>query len=107
MDEKTISEIKAQHGDKLVCLVTPDGTELVFKPPTRAAFDRWFDRREVAPSESARELAFSCLAYPTQAELVQCLDRRPALLMGRSGILDQVTALAGLESETELQVKKL
>lgn len=107
MDEKTVAELKAAHGDNLICLIAPDGTELVFKKPSRAAFDRWFDRREVAPSESARELAFSSLVHPTQAELVKALDRRPALLMGRNGILDQVTSLAGLESETELQVKKL
>jgi hypothetical protein len=99
-----ISELKAAHGDKLAVVETPRG-DIVFKAPTRAAYDKWIDGKHAgkAASENARELAQHCLVLPTHEEFVAILDALPGILLGEC--VEACTLFSGLVETYE--VKKL
>lgn len=97
LDEKTIEDLKSKHAELMS--VEEDGTTLVFRRPTRAEYDRWFDKRNERPTDSARELAQSTLVHPKREEMIELLDRKPALLMCAGGVLDVITKMAGIGSD--------
>lgn len=104
LDDKTVEELKAKHGNELV-----EVAGLVFKRPDRSVFDRWFDQMQVDKSKStmhARELATACLVYPDQQAFRAVIDARPGLLPIQ--ILNAITDLAGfLDGSEDSKPKKL
>lgn len=105
LDQPQIDQLKVKHGSDLVLVTSPDGTELVFRKPTRAEYDAWYDKRDRATT-AGRMLAQSCIVYPDIPGLMEALDRQPALLMCAKGIVDSITDLAGAEVGTT-QSKKI
>jgi hypothetical protein len=104
LDDKKIAELKAKHKD-LQAVETPNGS-LVFRKPSRAEYDRWFDKTQSTPGErtaAARELAQSCLVFPDRDGFIAILDEWPALLCAE--VLSACTAGAGLQDT--FPVKKL
>jgi len=97
LDEATIAKLKAQHGNDLIAVFTGDGSQLVFRKPSRLEYDRFYDKREDKPSESGRELAQCCVVHPGTDALFSTLDKQPALLMCFNGIVSSITKLAGFE----------
>ena len=104
LTEQQSSELKAKHGEKLASVETPLGT-LVFKKPTREAYDRWQDgiASGKVRSEIARELAAHCLVMPEHAGFMAILDQLPGILAAE--VLDACTVHCGLVDKYE--VKKL
>lgn len=83
LTEEKIAELKNLHGQKLTAIECGDAV-LVFKPPSRAAYDRFVDKKFSAPetiSAAARELAQSCLVHPSRDDMVKLLDAYPSLLL--------------------------
>ncbi len=79
MDDKTLGELKAQHGE--VHVLGGSGELVVVKPPTRAAWKRfktWLsdDRRKADAFEA---LLVDCIVFPSRDEVDKMLDRKPAL----------------------------
>jgi hypothetical protein len=100
IDETTIQGLKEKHGSALSTVEGPKGT-LVFRKPTRAEYDRWFDKNHASKndaSKNARELVKACIVYPSTGP-----SGEPALLMAE--FLSAVTGLCGLDEDFE--VKKL
>lgn len=90
-----IAELKAAHPQGLA-LVEMDGVSVVFRPPSRAAYDKWRDGSVAEPksqSEYARELCQGCLVYPSFEDFMSIIDREPAVLCGE--MLDACAMLAG------------
>jgi|SRR5687767_11316397 len=83
LTEEKIAELKNLHGPRLTAVDCEDGV-LVFKPPSRANYDRFVDKKMSAPetmSAHMRELAQSCLVMPNRDEMIALLDKYPALLL--------------------------
>lgn len=95
ISEQKVIELKSKHGDELIEVEAADGTSLVFRKPRRQEYDRWFDTREDKGSAAARELATACLVEPGYEAFIAVLDRQPAFLMCKGGVLDAITDLAG------------
>lgn len=107
LTDEQITTLKAQHGDVLSIVQDPDGNMLVFKPPTRAVYDRWIDKGDnKQPSANARELAQACLVFPDRDGMIAMLDKRPGMLLGKNGVLDTITGMAGLFGEEGGAVSK-
>jgi hypothetical protein len=110
IDETTIQGLKEKHGSALSTVEGPKGT-LVFRKPTRAEYDRWFDKNHASKndaSKNARELVKACIVYPStgpsgEEAVDSALEAKPALLMAE--FLSAVTGLCGLDEDFE--VKKL
>ena len=105
LDEKTVTELKAKHGDALAAVEAASGT-MVFKKPSRLVFDKWRDAHHAEPksqSANARELAQACLVVPTWGEFTAALEAEPALLMNE--VLEAILLLSGTKNEYD--VKKL
>jgi hypothetical protein len=98
LTEEKIAALKAKYGGELRCVETPFG-EFVFKPPSRAAHDKWQDARldKIGePSAVSRELAMNCLCSPdyTFESLIAVLDKLPGLLQGE--IMNAIGEMSGL-----------
>jgi hypothetical protein len=105
MDEATIAKLKAQYGDSLASYEY-EGNALVLRCPSRHEHARWLDKQvDGKRSEAARELAQCCVVYPDSAALTALLDKYPALLTRRNGLVDVLLDLAGADGEPT--VKKL
>lgn len=104
LDESKIAELKTKHGDRLALVSTPIG-DMVFKAPTREAYDRWADATGSGKprSASARELAQHCLVYPDFPAFTAILDALPGILTAE--VVDACTIHSGLVDKYE--VKKL
>jgi hypothetical protein len=96
MEDAKIAELKQKHGNDLIMVTAPDGTEVVFRPPQRLEYDQWYDKRNDG-SAPARQLAQSCLVYPDRAAMAAVLDRYPYVLQGKDGFIDVITDLAGAD----------
>lgn len=97
LSEEKILDLKSRHGFDLRHVETPLG-ELVFKPPTRQAWDKYQDSRldKVGePSKNARELAQGCLCMPDYSyeQFVAVLDAKPAIL--QMEIMTAIGEMAG------------
>ncbi len=104
ISQKQIDELKAQHGDTLIGVVVGIDDTFIFKRPSRADFDRWYDSdRKVA---AARELTQACLVYPDRDSYIATLDKMPGVLMCNSGFLDAVVNSAGFQ-QGSVTLKKL
>ena len=93
-----ITELKSKYGSRLRYIETEFGA-LLFKPPTRAAYDKWQDARldkTGDPSSNARELAQHCLCEPDYSYemLISVIDNLPGLLQGE--IMTAIGELSGL-----------
>jgi hypothetical protein len=106
MDDTQIAKLKDQHGADLALVEANDGTELVFKKPARAEYNRWFNKREEDPSGAALQLAASCLVHPAYDQMILALDKQPALLMGGGGISAALILLAGVQDGGEIRKPK-
>lgn len=109
ISEQKIQELKTQHGDRLYCVTSPDGDELVFRAPSQQEFDRWFDANQVGTmpaSANARQFAGSCLVHPDGPSAKAVLERFPGMLGGKHGIVDVLTDAVGMTNKGNT-VKKL
>ena len=105
LTKEKIEELKAKHGNKPMMAVD---NAIVFVRPSRAEYDRWVDAKVAGGSASvnARQLAQSCLAFPSWDEFTAILDERPTLLLNEC--LDAMLELAGVGGEaSKAEVKKL
>lgn len=103
------AELVSKHGEGNLWLVSAPNATLVFRRPTRVEYDRWFDKtnkKDQSPTVAARELAQAALVFPGADEFRAALDQRPALLMCKGGILDNLTDMAGSDTE-DVETKKL
>lgn len=99
MDDSKISELKAKH-KKLTMITTEDGSEFVFRAPSRIEFNVWFAARENSELDAGQMLAQSTLIFPQDfGAVTKVLEDEPALLMRPGGILDSIVELAGLGKE--------
>lgn len=105
LDDKLISDLKDKHGD-ISSIEFAGGIEAVFKKPPRQEYNRWYNKRDEDQSGSALILANACLVHPTYQELVQLLDKEPAMLMCKGGVIDAITDLAGVPGDSK-KPKKL
>lgn len=108
--QKTIDELKAKYGEDNLVAIEAAGQVMIFRRPTRIEYDRWFDKASSGdknPSAAARELAQSALVYPTRTDMISVLDKLPAILQCKGGILDSITSLAGMNREGDFVAKKL
>jgi len=81
LTDDQIRELKAKHGPKLAHFATELG-DVVFRPPTRAEFERFVDEGQTASKAGAMTtLVRSCVVLPTPAEFEQMLDRQPAYVL--------------------------
>lgn len=96
MTEQEEQKLKSEHGE-IVIANFPNGTQCVFKRPSRAAFDMWMDSKDkdVARSAAARQLAQACLVQPDYAGFLAALEGCPGALSGTDGILDELVRMAG------------
>ncbi len=99
-----IQELKATHKE-LICIELPTGEQLVFRKPKRLEFDLWSDSREKG-SQAGRELAQTCLVYPTNQEFMAVLEENAGILMCKNGVVDSITDMAGADGSA-LTAKKL
>jgi hypothetical protein len=81
IDEQTIEDLKAKHGE-VVHLVDPETrTEVVARKPPRAAYKRFrsmaFDPKKQA--DAAESLMVDCVVYPSRDEWNAMLEQYPAL----------------------------
>lgn len=105
MDEAAIAQLKAKYGESLI-LYEYEGNALVLRCPSRHEHARWLDKQvEGKRSEAARELAQCCVVSPDGPALAVLLDKYPALLTRRNGLVDVLLDLAGADGEPT--VKKL
>jgi|SRR5688572_16435991 len=101
IDQKTVDELKQAHGPELRMIAG-----CVYRKPKRGEWDRYTDKilsDKSQISRAARELAASCVVWPSQEAMNAVLDNRPALLLNE--ILTALSEMAGAEDEEE--VKKL
>lgn len=106
LDEKTILDLKAKHGEDLASIDCPDGSQLVFRKPNRMEFQRWFDRRTDQPTNAARELCSAAHVWP-EGGFQPAYEKWPGLLTSVHGMLDAVTTLAGMGQADASAPKKL
>lgn len=104
--QKLISDLKDKHGQNLASVEANDATELIFKSPGRAEYNRWFNKREEDPSGATLQLAAACLVHPAYDQMIATLDKQPALLMGGGGISAALVMLAGVQDGAEIRKPK-
>ena len=104
IDEKTIAELKAKHGESLVAVSTPDGTEIVLRKPKRIEYDRWINQSEKDGNVAAMQLAKACRVHPDESIFDSVLEKYPAILRCTNGFVPSIIELAGVG---EAQAKKL
>lgn len=109
LDENKIKELKEKHGEELSLVEGPLG-DLVFRKPTRAEYDRWYDKAKPGQVGSAqnysmacRELCKACLVLPGEEDFNKAIEHKPAILTIEC--VNAVTGMAGLDDK--FAVKKL
>ena len=93
---------KKAHGDDLRVVASRAG-KLVFKRPTRTAWDRYTDKMGADNgnrSAHSRELAQDCLVYPTPEQMRGILDDQPAILLNE--VIDTLGEMAGYGSKASV-----
>lgn len=103
ISDKQIEDLKAKHGE-IFGVEDSEGNLFVFKRPSRADFDRWYDSEK--KSQDGRELVQSCLVHPTRDDLISALDKSPGLLQCRNGFVDAAVKAANF-TEASATLKKL
>lgn len=102
---ETIADLKSEHGPVLTAVKSAKGT-LVFRKPTRGEYDRWRDQTIADKSQQSRfdrELAASCIVWPSEDAFREAIDDQPAMLGVE--IIGAITAMAGLADP--ISVEKL
>lgn len=96
MAELDEDKLKAQYGEILIANF-PNGTQCVFKRPSRAAYDMWMDSKDkdIGRTVAALRLAQACLVQPDTGLFIAALDEAPGALNGSEGILDALITMAG------------
>jgi len=102
LTEDIVSKLKSEHGE--VCAVNVAGQTLVFRKPTPPEYDRWFDGYSGSEkSKRSRELASSCIVWPSPQALSEALKARPGAL---TSVIDtEIIKLAGAGAEDVKSVK--
>lgn len=103
LTESKILELKQAHGE--ICAVEVAGQTLVFRKPSPAEYDRWYDGYSNGQQKSLRskELAVSTLVFPSRDALEKAIKDRPAALT--TTIDSEIIKLAGAGSDDSKPVK--
>jgi hypothetical protein len=103
VDESKIASLKATHGNTLLLVTAGDGTEAVFKKPTRASWTRFREGLAGGNSiQASNDLLRDTLVHPSWEELTAIFDRFPAL---ENDFAKEVSELA--KAENKVSAKKL
>lgn len=84
LDESTIADLKAKHGNDLELFETELG-DLVIKPATQPEWDRFTSRIGADDSDlnaALADLANACVVYPAPEKLREMRKQKPAILQG-------------------------
>ena len=102
-DAKAIEKLKAEHGE--IYAVEVGGITLIVRPPTRAAFRRFFDQAGKESSGVSRyaateNLLLDCVVWPPAPEFGELLERKPGLV---ATVANYLVELAGAAQEAEFR----
>lgn len=91
MADLDLDALKSQHGT-IAVVEFDEGEVVVFKRPSRAAYDCFVDSNR--KQSDLRRLESDCLVHPAKDEFLAILDRYPFATAGACA--DAVIGLAGL-----------
>ncbi len=89
-----VDALKRDHGE--LRLISARIGDLVFRKPKRVEWDKYTDKMgsdNGNRSTHSRELAQSCLVFPTPEGMREILDDQPALLLNE--VIDTLGEMAG------------
>ena len=100
MDDKTLADLKAAHGDDVLVVKTAKG-EAAFRGATRSEFKRFQSimfESKAGKAAAFEYLAAACCVYPDAATFQQWIDAKPGIPLACAGPLNK---LAGVEIEED------
>ena len=99
-EQEKLDALAKEHG-QLHVFKTPHG-RVAFRAPKFADYQRFTDKitdGKGSKFTTMRELALSCVAYPSRDELLEVFERMPGLVLNAATVIQE---LAGTEVEGEV-----
>lgn len=99
INENIINELKAKH-ENVYVLTAKSGESIAVRSPNDPEWGLFQDDREKRGPRALKNLVRMCLLHPSQSELYEIFNRKPALanIFGA-----RLVELAGLEEEAEVK----